>query len=170
MLNDKIFYESPENLHNLIYDENDNLILSVSRFRNAENEAFLDFRFNMDSVSKEKADEIKSILHLLRASQEGGFQTLIKQVYAPDTPYNKADLKDEFISGYSGLFKSELSVKNGRIIYQIRLTNDFSKGYAFFDLDKASKNQISLLRKTIENFEKEYFNKFLLKLQQIRKS
>lgn len=166
-MSNKIFYESPENLHNLIYDENDNLILSVSRFRNAENEAYIGFRFNVGSVSKEKADEIKGILHLLKASQEGGFQTLIRQVYAPDTPYNKADLKDEYISGFSGLFESELSVKDGRIIYQIRLTNDFSEGYAFFDLDRASKNKIKLLKNSIEIFEKEYFNEFLLKLQQI---
>ena len=41
MLNDKIFYESPENLHYLLYDENDNLILRVRRFRNAENEAYI---------------------------------------------------------------------------------------------------------------------------------
>ena len=170
MLNDKIFYESPENLHNKIHDESGNLILSVNRFRNAESEAYISFRFNMGSVSKDKADDIKAILHLLKASQEGGFLTLIKQVYAEDTPYNKATLEDEFISGFSGLFKSELSVKNGRIIYQIKLTNDFSNGYAFFDLDKASRNQISLLRKSIENFEKEYFNKFLLRLQRIRET
>ncbi len=169
-MSNKVFYESPENLHNLIYDENDNLILSVSRFRNAENEAFIGFRFNMGFVSKEKADEIKSILHLLRASQEGGFLTLIKQVYSPDTPYNKADLKDEFISGYSGLYESGLSIKDGRIIYQIKLTNEFSEGYAFFDLDRASRNKIALLRKSIENFEKEYFNKFLLRLQRIRET
>ena len=167
-MSNKIFYESPENLHNLIYDENDTLILSVSRFRNAENEAFIDFRFNMGSVSKEKADETKSILHLLKASQEGGFLTLIKQVYAPDTPYNKTELKDEYISGFSGLFESELSVKEGRIIYQIKMTNDFSEGYAYFDLDRASKNKIKLLKNSIEIFEKDYFNVFLLKLQQIR--
>ncbi len=167
-MSDKIFYESPENLHNLILDENGTLILSVSRFRNAENEAYIGFRFNIGSVSKEKADEVKSILHLLRASQEGGFQTLIKQVYAPDTPYNKSDLKDTFISGFSGLFESELSVKDGRIVYQIKLTNDFSSGYAFFDLDRASKNKIKLLKNSIEIFEKDYFNEFLLRLQQIK--
>lgn len=167
-MSNKIFYESPENLHNLIYDENGTLILSVSRFRNAENEAYIDFRFNIGAASKEKADEIKSILHLLKASQEGGFQTLIKQVYAPDTPYNKTDLKDEYISGFSGLFESELSIKDGRVIYQIKLTNDFSEGYAFFDLDRASKNKVKLLKNLIEIFEKDYFNAFLLKLQQIR--
>jgi len=168
-LSNKIFYESPENLHNLIYDENDTLILSVSRFRNAENEAIIDFRFKLGSASKEKADDIKGILHLLKASQEGGFLTLIKQVYMPDTSYNKSDLKDEFISGFSGLFESELSVKDGRIIYQIKLTNDFSEGSAFFDLDRASKNKIKILKNSIEIFEKDYFNVFLLRLQQISK-
>lgn len=167
-MSNKVFYESPENLHNLILDENGTLFLSVSRFRNAENEAYINFRFNLGSVSKEKADEIKGMLHLLKASHEGGFLTLIKQVYAADTKYNKSDLKDEFISGFSGLFESELSIKDGRVIYQIKLTNDFSEGCAFFDLDKASRNKISLLKKSIENFEKEYFNKFLLRLQQIR--
>ncbi|MBE7032893.1 MAG: hypothetical protein E7406_01530 [Ruminococcaceae bacterium] len=150
------------------YDENNNLILFVSRYRNVENEAYIEFRFNMGSVSKEKADEVKGILHLLRSSKEGGFSTLIKQVYAPDTPYNKSDLKDEYISGFSGLFESELSVKDGRIIYQIKLTNDFSKGRAYFDLDRASKNKIKLLKNSIEIFEKDYFNEFLLKLQQIK--
>ena len=67
MLNDKIFYESPENLHNKIHDESGNLILSVNRFRNAESEAYISFRFNMGSVSKDKADDIKAILHLLKA-------------------------------------------------------------------------------------------------------
>ena len=87
----------------------------------------------------------------------------------PDTPYNKSDLKDEFISGFSGLFESKLSVEDGRITYQIKLTNDFSEGYAFFDLDRASKNKIKLLKNSIEIFEKDYFNAFLLRLQQISK-
>ena len=164
----KIFYESQKNLHNLIYESDGKMFLRVDEENNCE-KSNINMIFDLGVASNEKSEKIRKLLYLLTAHKDGGLYTLVRRVFEEDRPHIKPPIKDEYFSGFSGLFKTELKTENGRIIYDLKLMNDFSEGVCHFDLGVAIRNDVNLIKKSVEIFEKDYFNVFVLKLQEISK-
>ena len=163
-----ILYESQKNLHNLIYESDGKIFLRVDEENNCE-KSNINMVFDLGVASNEKSEKVRKLLYLLTAHKDGGLYTLVRRAFEEDRLHIKPPIKDEYFSGFSGLFKTELRTENGRIIYDLKLTNGFSKGDCHFDLGFAVRNDVNLIKKSVEIFEKDYFNIFLLKLQEISK-
>ncbi len=161
-----VLYENQKNLHNLIYESDGNMFLQVDEKNNCE-KSNIRLVFDLGIVSNEKVKEVKRILYLLTAHKNGGLCTLVRRAFEEEKPHIKSPIKDDYISGFSGLFETELKVSSGRIVYDLKLTNVFSEGFCHFDLGFATKNDVNLIKKSIVIFEKDYFNVLMLKLQEI---
>lgn len=154
----KVLFECNEGLKRKIYTDGTTLYLSVEgKIRGKSN---IKMTFLYGRPTRKNITELKKSLGLLAANQTGGLLTLLKYSAEKDQPYQKNPEKDQFISGFSGNFESELKVEDDRVLYSIELCSIGSKGSAHFDLGLATKSRISTVRKIVEVFENDYFCEF----------
>lgn len=163
----KVFFNCNEGLKRKIYTDGATLYLSVEgKIKNKSNIKML---FLYGTPTRKNISELKKSLGLLVSNQTGGLLTLLKYSGEKDQPYQKSLEKDQFISGFSGDFESELKVENGRVFYFIDLCSVGSKGSAHFDLGLATKSRISTVRKIVEVFENDYFCEFTRRVKEKKK-
>ncbi len=161
-----IIYESQKYLHNLIYTENKELFLHTSYSSAA---CIIDILFNVGNYTIEKAELLQKYTRLLICNKDGGLYGLSQRALEyRRTKYKKPCVKDEWITGYKGLFKSDLEVKGGKILYNITFPCDFAIGFCNYDLGSAHLWELHIFQKNIELMENNYLEQFMLKLQGLR--
>lgn len=163
----KVLFECNEGLKRKIYTDGSTLYLSVVGKVKGKSQIKMFFLYG--TPTRKNISELKRSLGLLASNQTGGLLTLLKYSAEKDQPYQKSLEKDQFISGFSGNFESELRVENGRVLYSIELCSVGSKGSACFDLGLATKSRISTIRKVVEVFENNYFYEFTRRVKEKKK-
>ena len=160
----KVFFENNEGLKRKIYTDGSTLYLCVAG--KVKGKSNIKMLFLYGTPTRKNITELKKSLGLLVSNQTGGLLTLLKYSSEKDPSYQKSPEKNQFISGFSGNFESELKVEDDRVLYSIELCSIGSKGSAYFDLGIATKSRISAVRKIVEVFENDYFYEFTRRVKE----
>lgn len=114
----------------------------------------VNFIFEFGPESKEAIEELKRYASYLAINSRCGLLALMKYAEEPEKKLKRKDLLDDgLVYGTEGNYSSDLSVKNGRLYYNVELAAVGCWGTAYFDLGVATKNRVNLICRIVENFE-----------------